>query len=93
MREIRTDLDRLCEEHGRAPGSVAIATKLPCVFRDEPASGDEPPTIGSPRAIVDALRRYQELGSSHFVLDIVPETRQAALDTMERFAQEVRPKL
>jgi probable F420-dependent oxidoreductase len=93
LREVRADLDRLCEEHGRAPGSVAIATKLPCVFRDQPAGDDEPPTIGSPQAIVDALRRYQELGCSHCVLDIVPETRQVALDTMERFAQEVRPKL
>jgi probable F420-dependent oxidoreductase len=42
---------------------------------------------------IPAKLRYHELGSDHFVLDIVPETRQVALDTMERFAQEVRGRL
>lgn len=93
MQECRRDLDRMLEEEGREPGSVALAAKLPVVFRDQPASGEEPPTIGSPQAIADALKRFHELGSSHFVLDVAPETRQVALDTMERFAQEVRPKL
>ncbi len=93
MTEARTDLDRYLAEEGRDPASVEICAKLPLVIRDEPAGADEPPTIGKPAAIVDALRRYHELGSSHFVLDVVPEKRQVALDTMERFAQEIRPKL
>jgi probable F420-dependent oxidoreductase len=93
MAEARAELDQLLAEQGRDPASVAISVKLPLVFRDAPAAGDEPPTLGKPAAIVDALRRYQELGASHFVLDIMPETRQVALDTMERFVQEVRPKL
>jgi hypothetical protein len=93
MVECRRDLDRMLAEEGRKPEAVQLAAKLPIVFRDEPAGADEPPTIGKPRAIVDALKRYQELGSSHFVLDVLPERRQVALDTMERFAQEVRPKL
>ncbi len=93
MIEARADLDRMLAEEGRSPDSVAIAAKLPIVFRDQPAAGDEPPTIGKPAAIVSALKRYRDLGSSHFVLDIVPEKRQVLLDTMERFAQEVRPKL
>jgi probable F420-dependent oxidoreductase len=93
MVECRRDLDRMLAEEGRKPEAVQLAAKLPIVFRNEPAGADEPPTIGTPQAIVDALKRYQELGSSHFVLDVVPEKRQVALDTMERFAQEVRPKL
>jgi probable F420-dependent oxidoreductase len=93
MVECRRDLDRMLAEEGRDAGSVELAVKLPMVFRDEPASGDEPPTMGKPQAMIDGLKRFQELGASHFVLDVVPETRQVALDTMERFAQEVRPKL
>ena len=93
MRQCRADLDRLLVEEGRRPEDVGIAVKTPVVFRDDPAGQDEPPTIGKPQAIIDALKRYQDLGSSHFVLDVVPEERQVALDTMERFAQEIRPKL
>lgn len=93
LAQCRRDLDRMLAEEGRKPGDVTIAVKTPIVFRDEPPSGDEPPTIGRPQAIVDALKRYQELGSEHFVLDVMPESRQVALDTMERFAQEIRPKL
>lgn len=33
------------------------------------------------------------LGASHLVFDFVPESLATALDTMERFAQEVRPEL
>ncbi len=93
LTQARKDLDRMLAEEGREPGSVAISAKLPCVFRDEAPAEGEPPTIGRPQDMIDALKRYHELGSDHFVLDIVPEKRQVALDTMERFAQEVRPKL
>ncbi len=93
LQECRDELDRMLVEEGRRPEDVGIAVKTGLVFRDEPAGPDEPPTFGKPQAIIDALKRYQELGSSHFVLDVMPETCQVALDTMERFAQEIRPKL
>jgi len=63
------------------------------VFQAGPPSADQAPTMGRPQDIADALKRYRDLGASHFVLDVVPETRAVALDTMERFAQEVRPLL
>ena len=66
---------------------------LPLVFQDGPATGEEAPTQGRPGDIVDAIRRYRDAGTSHMVLDFVPETLPTALDTMERFAQEVRPAL
>jgi hypothetical protein len=43
--------------------------------------------------MVDAIQRYRELGAEHFLFDFVPEQLPVALDTMERFAQEVRPRL
>ncbi len=92
-RSAIAELDGYLEQEGRAPGSVEIAVKCPVVFQSGPAGADQPPTWGRPRDIADAIKRYRDLGASHFVLDVVPETRAVALDTMERFAQEVRPHL
>ena len=93
MDEIRSELDALLPEYGRAPGDVEITVKLPLVFSDDAPGPEDPPTIGSSQSIIDGLRQYQDHGSSHFVLDVMPETLRVTLDTMERFAQEIRPKL
>ena len=93
LTEARTELDRLLDAEGRARDSVSLAVKAPMLFNDEGPVAGMAPTVGRPRDIIDAVRRFQELGSEHFVFDFVPETRRQALDTMERFAQEVRPKL
>jgi hypothetical protein len=47
----------------------------------------------APVDIADAIKRYRDLGAPHSVLDVVPETRAVALDTMDRWAQEVRSRL
>jgi probable F420-dependent oxidoreductase len=86
-------LGRYVEEAGRPLGSVEVAVKCPVIFQPGPPGAGEPPTQGRPADIADGLKRYRDLGSTHFVLDMLPETRAVALDTMERFAQEVRPKL
>lgn len=86
-------LDGYLEEEGRAPGSVEIAVKCPVVFQTGPAGAGQPPTQGRPQDLADAIKRYQDLGASQFVFDVVPEAQAVALDTMERFAQEVRPLL
>jgi probable F420-dependent oxidoreductase len=92
MGKVRGELNALLDEYGRSHDSVDISVKLPLAFQDD-ASDPDSPTIGKPQAIIDSLRRYRDLGSSHFVLDAKPETLQVTLDTMERFAQEIRPKL
>lgn len=93
LNEARVDLDRYLEEVGRAPGSVEVAVKLPLIFQDGAPATDEPPTQGRPADIIDAIERYRDAGASHLVFDVVPENLATALDTMERFAQEVRPGL
>ena len=93
LEEARADLNRYLEEAGREPGSVEIAVKLPLVFQDGPSGADAPPTQGRAADIVAAIERYREAGASHLVMDFVPENLATALDTMERFAQEVRPHL
>jgi probable F420-dependent oxidoreductase len=91
-RSIAT-LNGFVADEERAPGTVAIAVKCPVVFQSGPPGSGQAPTQGRPRDIADAIRRYRDLGASHFVLDVVPETRAVALETMERFVQEVRPLL
>ena len=64
-----------------------------------PAEGDGPPgegefpTQGKPSDIVAGIQRYREIGVSHIVFDVVPESVDVAIDTMDRFAEEVRPVL
>ena len=92
MDKARGELNALLDEYQRPRDSVDISVKLPLAFEDD-ANDPDSPTIGTPQSIIDSLRRYQDLGGSHFVLDAKPETLQVTLDTMERFAQEIRPKL
>lgn len=87
------ELDGYVKAAGRPAHSVQIAVKCPVVFQSGPPSAQQPPTYGRAVDIADALKRYRDLGASHCVLDVVPETRAVAIDTMERFAQEVRPRL
>ena len=93
LAKARKQLDGYVEEAGRAPGSVEIAVKCPLIFQDASPTGDEPPTQGRAVDIADAIERYRDAGTSHFVFDFVPESVAMALDTMERFAEEVRPRL
>ena len=88
--EMRRILDDECGKIGRAPGSVELCVKLPLVFQDDPG---EFLTQGTPGRIADGIKRYIEVGAEHFTFDFVPEKVDVALDVMERFAQEVRPRL
>ncbi len=91
--KARVDLNRYLEEAGRTPDSLEIAVKLPLIFQDGPPASGQPLTQGRVTDIVDAIEAYREAGASQLVLDFVPESLATALDTMERFAQEVRPRL
>jgi probable F420-dependent oxidoreductase len=93
LREARVVLNGYLEEVGRTPESLEIAVKLPLIFQDGPPASGQPPTQGRVTDIVDAIEAYREAGASQLVLDFVPESLATALDTMERFAQEVRPRL
>jgi len=89
--KAREDLGRYLDEAGREPDALEYAIKLPLVFNAE-LSG-ESPTHGTTSDIISALERYREAGADHFVFDLVPETLQTTLDTMDRFVEEVRPHL
>lgn len=91
--EARKRLEPHLLAAGRAPASFEIPLKLPLVFGDDAASDDGLPTRGRPADIADGIKRYVDAGATGFVFDFEPERFDTAMDTMERFAQEVRPKL
>ncbi len=90
---LRPELERLLAEQGRDAKDFPIAPKVSIVFQDGPAGDGVPPTHGRPQDIIDSIRRFQDAGATEMCFDIVPETADNAVDTMNRFANEVRAKL
>lgn len=90
---LRPELERLLAAEGRDAKDFPIAPKVSLIFQDGPASDGQPPTQGRPQDIIDTIRRFQDAGATEMCFDIVPETADNAVETMDRFANEVRAKL
>lgn len=93
LAETRPELEMALSECGRKADGFPIAPKVALTFQDGPAAEGQAPTEGRPQDIVDALKRFQDAGATEFCFDVVTETLPLILDTMERFAQEIRGKL
>ena len=78
---------------GRASENFPIAPKVALTFQDQPPAENQAPTEGRPQDIVDALKRFRDAGATEMCFDIMTETLEVALETMDRFANEIRPKL
>jgi probable F420-dependent oxidoreductase len=78
---------------GRPGESLPIAPKLLLRFQGGPPADGQAATKGRPQDIIDALRRHQDAGATELCFELDPETEAGALDTLERFVQEVRPEL
>jgi probable F420-dependent oxidoreductase len=81
------------EAEGRSAEAFPVAPKVVLAFQDAPPRDGQGPTEGRPQDIIDALRRFRDAGATEFCFDIMPETLAVALDTLDRFANEVRPKV
>ena len=81
------------EAQGRKRAGVQVGVKTMLTFQDGPAGEGQMPTEGRPEEIIATLKRFQELGVDHVTFDFTPESLRQGLLTMERFVQEVRPKL
>jgi probable F420-dependent oxidoreductase len=90
---LKPALARALEAEARVVEGFPIAPKVALTFQAGPAGTGQAPTEGRPQDIVDALRRYRDLGVTEFCFDIMTETLAVALDAMERLAQEVRGKV
>lgn len=89
--EVSKTLGDLCEENNRARDAVKIGVKVLLDFTGQPTAEGQFPTQGRPQDIIEAIRRYQDVGVEHLVFDVAPEQRTVLMDTIERFAQDVRP--
>lgn len=91
--EAKPRLAAALGEAGREVDNFPIAPKIPLTFQDGPARGGQAPTEGPVQAVVDALKRYRDVGATEFCFDIMTETLPVLRDTMTRFSEEVRPHL
>ena len=61
--------------------------------RGKVAVSDQPGFRGTAQDVIRHIKSYQVLGVSHFVFDLAPQDLKGQLTLMDRFAQEVRPKV
>jgi probable F420-dependent oxidoreductase len=81
---------------GRDPNGIALSLRVPLELapkRGKGAVSDQPGFRGTAADVVAHIRRYQAVGVSHFVFDLAPTDLRGQLTLMERFAEEVRPKV
>jgi probable F420-dependent oxidoreductase len=79
---------------GRDPRALTLSFRAPLEVRsrrDKAPGGDRPIFQGTAEEVAGDIRRYQAAGVTHFVFDPVRPDLRAALASMERFADEVRP--
>ena len=93
LAELRPTLEAALTAEGRPADGFPIAPKLALTFQDGPPAEGQAPTEGRPQDIIDALRSFQDAGATEFCFDIATETLDVALDTLDRFANDIRPKV
>jgi probable F420-dependent oxidoreductase len=84
------------EGAGRDPKAITLSLRVPMEVRGrglKAPAGDRPRFQGTADQVIADIREYAAAGVSHFVFDFTHPELRAALDNLERFAQEVRPRL
>lgn len=86
-------LRRWAAEAGRDPDAVKLCCVRPIDVTDEPVPQEEDSLRGTPEQLVEALRRFEDVGVVHMALQFSrgrwPERKQQ----IEKFGQEVIPAL
>jgi probable F420-dependent oxidoreductase len=81
---------------GRDPKAITLSLRVPLELapkRGKAAVSDQPGFRGTAQDVIRHIKSYQALGVSHFVFDLAAPDLKGQLILMERFAQEVRPKV
>jgi probable F420-dependent oxidoreductase len=81
---------------GRDPRSITLTIRVPMEVRSprsKAPAGDRPFFQGTAAEVLADIRRYAALGVSHFIFDPVVQDLKPVLANMDRFADEVRPKI
>jgi probable F420-dependent oxidoreductase len=81
---------------GRKPADVTMSLRVPldlAARNAKPGGGDRMLFSGTAAQVIADLRTYQALGVTHFVFDPAPADLRGRLAMMERFAEDVRPRV
>jgi probable F420-dependent oxidoreductase len=81
---------------GRDPKDITLSLRVPLELaprRGTWTGADRPGFRGTAAEVIAHIKAYQALGVSHFVFDLAPADLRGQLSLLERFAQEVRPKV
>ncbi len=81
---------------GRNPRQITLTFRAPMEVwpkRAKPPAGDRQLFKGTAEQVIADIRQYQVLGVTHFVFDSPPPDPKAVVANMERFAEDVRPKV
>lgn len=81
---------------GRDPKDIGLSLRVPLELapkRGGWTGADQPGFRGTPADVIRYIRSYQALGVSDFVFDLAPPDLRGQVVLMERFAEEVRPKV
>ena len=81
---------------GRDPNAITLSFRAPLDLlpkRAKPAGGDHIPFRGAAAQVIQDIRDYQAVGVTHFIFDLAPQDVRGQLTTMDRFAEEIRPRV
>lgn len=81
---------------GRDRATVTLTFRAPMEVwpkRAKPPTGDRKSFIGTADQVMADIRQYQALGVTHFVFDPTVQDLKHMLSNLERFAEEVLPKV
>jgi hypothetical protein len=81
---------------GRDPKAITLSFRVPLEVlpkRAKSGGGERQLFRGTAAEVLGDLKTYEALGVSHFVFDPVAQDLRGWLAIMERFAEEVRPKM
>jgi probable F420-dependent oxidoreductase len=85
---------RHATEAGRDPSALDFAYSANW-FNDQQAQtlsdGQRRPLTGTPQQIADDIKRYEELGVRHIMVNLQGETQAQTLERMQRFADRIMP--
>jgi probable F420-dependent oxidoreductase len=84
------DFRRVAERVGRDPKSVELSLLRPMQILDR-GTDSRRPLIGTPEQVAEDIHAYQQLGVTHLVFSFRTRALSEALETIERFATQVRP--
>jgi probable F420-dependent oxidoreductase len=92
--EYTARVKRYAKEAGRDPSALDFAYSANCL-NDQQAQtlpdGQRRPFTGTPQQIADDIKRYEELGVRHIMVNLQGETQAQTLERMQRFADRIMP--